>query len=140
MFIPPFSSWPLRKAPYPLRDYVDFPFYWSVVNFGQGQLLAWIWDVGQSSTFVNVLANVAMIDEIFDLSLLLVAVIHIMAMLPVEEVILIFIMKGGRLQWIGLLQILFSLDLYQNLGSKDERDVVVRSAGRVPWFGTLSAR
>lgn len=45
---------------------------------------------------VNVFVEVAMMDEVFDLPVQLVAIIHVMAVIPMKVIVVVFVARSRR--------------------------------------------
>lgn len=46
---------------------------------------------------MNVFVEVAMMDEVFDLPVQLVAIIHVMAVIPMKVIVVVFVARSRRL-------------------------------------------
>ena len=76
------------------------------------------------------LAEVAMTDEVFDLSSELMALNHVVAMVMMEAIEFISVVEGVRHHRGGPLQVVLRLDLHQDLGRRGKERGVVVVAGR----------
>lgn len=108
-----------------------------VVNLNLNLLLVEVLDVSPSSSFVNILSEIAMLNKIFYLSQLVV--FSVMAMSIVEATVLAFLAGGQRLHRIWPSQILLSFYLHRNFRPRGkERSIVIEFISRVLQLGTLS--